>query len=112
MRSPQTRSRSNTSRLASLRKLLTTSGTAQVIQQMSPTTADDIIAALESRYTPRLSWDERQILLTDSDVKKWSREVGLPSGVLYDALALKLALGFNSNMLDFGFCDQVVNELH
>jgi hypothetical protein len=85
---------------------------AEAIQQMSITTADDIIAALEAKYTPGLSWTERQILLTDSDVEEWSGRVGLPSGVLYDALALRLASGFNNNALDFGFCDQVVNELH
>jgi hypothetical protein len=79
---------------------------------MSTATADDIIAALESRYTPGLSWTERQILLTDHDVEEWSGQVGLPSVVLYDALALRLALGFNSNAFDFGFCDQVVNDLH
>jgi hypothetical protein len=85
---------------------------AQAIQQMSTTTADDIIAALEASYTPGLSWTERQLLLTDSDVEEWSGRVGLPCSVLYDALALRLALGFNNNAHDFGFCDQVVNELH
>ena len=85
---------------------------AQAIQQMSTTTADDIIADLEARYTPGLSWTERQVLLTGSDVEEWSGRVGLPRGVLYDALALRLALGFNNNALDFDFCDQVVNELH
>ena len=79
---------------------------------MSKTTADDIIAALEARYTPDLNWDERQILLTGTDVDEWSVRVGLPHGVLYDAFALRLALGFNNNELDFGFCDQVLNELH
>jgi hypothetical protein len=79
---------------------------------MTTTIADDIIATLKSRYTPRLSWTERQILLADSDVEEWSRRAGLPSAVLYDALALRLAFGFNSNALDFGFCDQVLNELH
>jgi hypothetical protein len=79
---------------------------------MSTTIADDIIATLKSRYTPGLAWTERQILLTDGDVEEWSRRAGLPSSVLYDALALRLALGFNSDALDFGFCDQVVNELH
>jgi hypothetical protein len=85
---------------------------AQVIQEMYTTTADDIIAALEAKYTPELSWTERRILLTDSDVDEWSGRVGLPLGALYDALALRLALGFDSNELDFGFCDQVVNEVH
>jgi hypothetical protein len=83
----------------------------QAIQRMSSTAADDIIAALESRYTPGLG-TERQILVTDGDVEEWSERVGLPSDILYDALALRLALGFHSNALDFGFCDQVVNELH
>jgi hypothetical protein len=54
----------------------------------------------------------QQILLTDSDVQEWSGRVGLSNGDLYDALALGLALGFNSNTLDFAFCDQVINELH
>jgi hypothetical protein len=85
---------------------------AQAIQQMSTTTADDIIATLKSRYTPWLSWTERQILLTESDVEEWRGWVGLPNSGLYDALAFRLALGFNSNTLDFGFSDQVVNELH
>jgi hypothetical protein len=56
--------------------------------------------------------DERQILLTESDVEEWRGWVGLPNSGLYDALAFRLALGFNSNTLDFGFSDQVVNELH
>src|SRR5467141_2679522 len=57
----------------------------------------------KSRYTPWLSWTERQILLTESDVEEWRGWVGLPNSGLYDALAFRLALGFNSNTLDFGF---------
>jgi hypothetical protein len=79
---------------------------------MPDTTVDEIIAALHLDYTPGLSWNERKIRLTGSDVEKWSAKTGLLTSVLYEALALKLALGFNSNTLDFGFCDQVVNELH
>ncbi|SRR5229473_4466526 len=79
---------------------------------MSTMTTDDIIAALQSKYAPGFGWTERQILLTGSDVEKWSGQTGLFVGVLYDALALKLALGFHSNKLDFTFCDQVVNELY
>jgi hypothetical protein len=79
---------------------------------MSTTATDDIIATLKSRYAPGLSWTDRQVLLTDSDVQEWSGRVGLSNGDLYDALALELALRFNSNTLDFGFCDQVINELH
>ena len=51
---------------------------------------DDIIAALQSKYAPGFGWTERQILLTGSDVEKWSGQTGLFVGVLYDALALKL----------------------
>jgi hypothetical protein len=79
---------------------------------MSTTTADDIVAALQSRYTQRPSSTERQALLTDGDIEEWSGRVGLLHGVLYDALALRLALGFNSNAFAFGFCDEVVNDLH
>jgi hypothetical protein len=38
--------------------------------------------------------------------------VGLSRGAFYDAMALKLALGFQNDAFEFGFCDQVVNELH
>ena len=79
---------------------------------MPDTTVDEIIVGLQRDYTPTLSWDERKLLLTVDDVERWSGKTGLLTPVLYDALALKLAVGFNSELLDFGFCDQVINELH
>jgi hypothetical protein len=79
---------------------------------MCVATTDDIIAALQSRYTPGANWTDRQLLLTDADVEEWSGQVGLDRSGLYDALALRLALGFHGNSFDFEFCDAVVNELH
>jgi hypothetical protein len=73
--------------------------------------AEDIIVGLQAKYKPDLDY-ERQILLTESDVGEWISRSGLPNGVLYDELALKLALGFGGGTLDFSFCDHVINELH
>jgi hypothetical protein len=79
---------------------------------MSTAAIDDVIAALQSKGTPGRDWADRQVLVTDSDVEKWCGQLGLSRSTLYDALALRLALRFHSNTLDFDFCDQVLNEIH
>lgn len=86
---------------------------------MSPMTADDIIALLLLKFTPRVlrttvegfSWIERQMQITDGDLEQWSERAGLPIGALCDALALNLARGFYGNTLDFNFCDHLINDL-
>jgi hypothetical protein len=75
-------------------------------------TIDDIITTLQTAYIPG-NWETvQQVLITDGEVAEWSEMTGLLRSDLYDALALRLALGFHNNSFDFGFCDQVVNDLH
>ena len=75
-------------------------------------TIDDIITYLQTAYIPG-NWETvRKVLITDREIGKWSEKTGLLRSDLYDALALRLAFGFHKNSFDFGFCDQVVNELH
>src|SRR6478736_3748024 len=75
-------------------------------------TIDDIVSRLSSAYIPG-DWQSFQpALINNRDVAKWSEATGLSRSALYDAIALRLALGFQSKTFEFGFCDQVVNELH
>jgi hypothetical protein len=75
-------------------------------------TIDDIITSLQTAYIPG-NWETvQQVLVTDREIAEWSEMTGLLRSDLYDALALSLALGFHNNSFDFGFCDQVVNDLH
>jgi hypothetical protein len=43
---------------------------------------------------------------------EWSEKAALSRGAFYDAIALRLALGFQNDAFEFGFCDQVVNDLY
>jgi hypothetical protein len=54
----------------------------------------------------------QQVRITDREIAEWSERLGLLRSALYDALALRLALGFHNNSFEFGFCDWVVNDLH
>ena len=75
-------------------------------------TIDDIVSRLSSTYIPA-DWQTVQpARINNRDVAKWSEATGLSRSGLYDAIALRLALGFQSKTFEFGFCDQVVNELH
>jgi hypothetical protein len=73
---------------------------------------DDIITRLEEAYIPGNGETVQQVLVTDREIAEWSEETGLLRSDLYDALALRLAFGFHNNSFQFGFCDQVVNDLH
>jgi hypothetical protein len=75
-------------------------------------TIDDIITSLQTAYIPG-NWETvQQVLIADREIAEWSEMTGLLRSDLYDALALGLALGFHNHSFDFGFCDQVVNNLH
>ncbi len=75
-------------------------------------TIDDIIGRLRLVYV-RADWQTVQAARIDNqDITKWSEATGLSRSALYDAIALRLALGFQRNTVEFGFCDQIVNDLH
>jgi hypothetical protein len=75
-------------------------------------TIDDIITHLQTAYIPG-NWETvQQVLISDGKIVEWSEKTGLRRSDLYDALALRLAFGFHNDSFDFGFCDQVVNDLH
>jgi hypothetical protein len=75
-------------------------------------TIDDIITRLQKAYIPG-NWETvRRVLITDREIAEWGEKTGLRRSDLYDALALRLALGFHNDSFDFGFCDRVVNDLH
>jgi hypothetical protein len=75
-------------------------------------TIDDIVSHLISAYIPVDRQTVQPAGLNNRDVAKWIEATGLSRSALYDALALRLALGFQSKTLEFDFCDQVVNDLH
>lgn len=81
------------------------------IQQMS--IIEEMIASLNASHKAEnvLEGPEPQPLLNHTVLDQWSGQSGLARDVLYDALALELASGFNKGTLDFDFCDRVVNEL-
>ena len=49
--------------------------------------------------------------LKESDIQRWSADLGMPRGALYDLLALHLASGFHRNELPFRFCDHVATDI-
>ena len=69
---------------------------------------DTIVEELKLRYGVDGS---RHGPISDNDIEKWSDNIGLSGGALYDALALRLADGFHRSEYSFGFCDMVVNYL-
>jgi hypothetical protein len=75
-------------------------------------TIDDIVSRLLSAYIPGGWRTVQQVLITNRDVGEWSEQAGLSRGAFYDAMALRLAQGFQNDAFEFGFCDQVVNDLH
>ncbi len=50
--------------------------------------------------------------LTEEDVQRWSALTGASRAVLYDQIAVCLALGFHNSELTFTFCDAIVNDIH
>lgn len=73
-------------------------------------TIDDVIGRLRLVYA---DWQRFQPARIDNqDITNWSEATGLSRSALYDAIALKLALGFQRRTVEFAFCDQVVNDLH
>jgi hypothetical protein len=73
---------------------------------------DRILSRLLSEYVTADLKSFRIFLLDDSKVTALSEEAGKSRGEFYDAIAFTLATGFQSKAFDFGFCDQIVNELH
>jgi hypothetical protein len=80
--------------------------------RMFSMTIDDIVSRLLSAYIPGGWTTAQQVLITNRDVGEWSEKAGLSGGAFYDAIALRLASGFQNDAFEFGFCDQVVNDLH
>lgn len=50
-------------------------------------------------------------IITNEDVARWSSSSGLFLAEIYDVVAIHLAVGFRKQAFDFGFCDDVVNQL-
>jgi hypothetical protein len=68
-------------------------------------TIDEIVNQLKSTHlADNLSTVEKS--------RKLSREAGLSRSIFYNEIALRLALGFHSNIFDFEFRDKIVNEIH
>jgi hypothetical protein len=73
---------------------------------------DDIANNLNSAYVAARLSAVRGTLLDDRSIVKMTQDLGLSRSTFFDEIALRLALGFHRNIFDFGFCDQVINELH
>jgi hypothetical protein len=81
---------------------------------MNCLTVDDIVGRLRAAYIRRDLPDWGTVSrdrITNRDIEEWSAKAGLSRSALYDAIALRLALGFHSNTFGFSFCDWIVNDL-
>jgi hypothetical protein len=50
-------------------------------------------------------------IITNEDVGRWSSGSGSSLSEIYDVLAMHLAVGFRKQVFDFGFCDDILNQL-
>jgi hypothetical protein len=73
--------------------------------------ASDVIDELKTFYKDGVDYRDLDRHLTEKDVERWSSECGWPRSQLFDEVAKRLALGYNSSDLSFAFCDMVVNDL-
>jgi hypothetical protein len=75
-------------------------------------TIEDIITLLSSKYVPLDYMADRPTKIGNREITNWCEEAGLSRSACYDAIALKLAQGFQSNAFEYSFCDEVVNDIH
>lgn len=73
--------------------------------------AFDVINELKTFYKDGVDYRNLDRHLTETDVERWSTECGWSRSQLFDEIAKRLALGFNSSDLSFHLCDMVVNDL-
>lgn len=71
----------------------------------------DIVRELKAIYKDGIPYRDLDRHLTESDVQRWNTMCGGPRSQLFDAIAGRLARGFNASELSFEFCDAVVNDL-
>ena len=74
---------------------------------------DAVIADLEAIYRAELEDDDfaPTSKLSERDVLKWSKQLAVSKGTLYDEVAMFLARGFHKRELPFAFCDNIINDL-
>jgi hypothetical protein len=73
--------------------------------------ASDIVGELKMFYKDGGRYNDLDRHITEADVEHWSSASGWSRSRLFDEIAKKLALGFNTAELTFEFCDAVVNDL-
>jgi len=73
--------------------------------------ASDIIDELKTFYKDGVDYRNLDRHLTETDIERWSSECGWPRSQLFDEVAKRLALGYNTSDLSFDFCDMVVNDI-
>jgi hypothetical protein len=49
--------------------------------------------------------------LTEADLQRWARQMGMSNDDLLEQIAIRLARGFYTRELDFTFCDAVINDM-
>lgn len=74
---------------------------------------ENVIAELKDmyRWTQKEPASERSCL-DNATIQRWCDQLNLTRGALYDAIALRLALGFLDNEFPFELCDAIVNDIH
>jgi hypothetical protein len=75
-----------------------------------------VVTELEGMYQADLQRSPRNrstghVFVTDAHLQRWSATTEIPRNELYDRIAIYLARDFYHSKLDFGFCDQIVNDL-
>ena len=73
--------------------------------------AFNIIEELKTFYKDGVAYRDLDRHLTEADVERWSSKCDRPRSQLFDEIAKRLAIGYNSSDLSFDFCDMVVNDL-
>jgi hypothetical protein len=73
--------------------------------------ASDIIDDLKAIYKDCVEYRSHDRHLSEADVQRWSNVCGWSRSQLFDEIAIRLAVGYNTSELSFEFCDMVVNDL-
>jgi hypothetical protein len=73
--------------------------------------ASDIIGELKTFYKDGVEYRSLDRHLLEADVERWSNLCGWSRSQLFDEIAIRLAIGYNTSELSFKFCDMVVNDL-
>jgi hypothetical protein len=73
--------------------------------------ASDIIDELKTFYKDGVEYRFLDRHLTEADIERWRNVCGWSRSKLFDEIAMRLALDYNTSELSFEFCDMVVNDL-